>query len=203
MSKKLSRIFETKEYADFQAKVHSLLLLHTQCLSEYDLLDLLKKDSNFSFIKNIFESNLSLFHSHFILFHCLYSLRITLLQQEAGVLNISAMNIQLQPYADSTIDSLSSLEQADPLQEYYLDHSQLDSVEEKELNNMIDKFWHTLAANEARPAALHTLGLKDPVEDVDIKKMWRKLVMQHHPDRGGDNQTLQSINKAFNILISK
>ncbi len=203
MAKKLSRIFDTEEYADFRAEIHSLLLRQTKCLSEYDLLHLLKKHSNFSFIKDIFDSNLSLFHSHFILFHCLYSLRLTLLQQETGVLSISAMNIQLRPYTTSGTGKINELDHADPLQEYYLDTSQLDSTEEKELNDMIDKFWHTLVVNKARPAALHTLGLKDPVEDADIKKMWRKLVMQHHPDRGGDSHTLLAINKAFNILIAK
>lgn len=111
------------------------------------------------------------------------------------------MSIQLQPYSTAELDNSLLPDQPDPLQDYYLDPANLDSTDEKELDEMIDKFWHTLIANEERPGALTTLGLKDPVSDIEIKQVWRKLVMQHHPDRGGDNTTLQSINKAFNMLI--
>jgi len=201
MNNTLSRIFDTEEYADFCAEVHSTLLIEAKSLTEYELLELLKKRSRFSFIKCIFDNNLSLFHSHFILFHCLYSLRVTLQQQETGILNISVLSIQLSPYNGISHNNSQLLDQPDPLQDYYLDPLNLDSTDEKELDNMIDEFWHKLVANEARPEALATLGLKDPVNETEIKKVWRKLVMQHHPDRGGDSHTLQSINKAFNILI--
>ncbi|NNG14653.1 MAG: DnaJ domain-containing protein, partial [Gammaproteobacteria bacterium] len=42
--------------------------------------------------------------------------------------------------------------------------------------------------------------LDDPVSDADIKQQYRRLAMQHHPDRGGDDATLQKINAAMNIL---
>ena len=199
MTYKASQIFDTEEYVDFAAEVHAVLLSEPDGISEYDLLQLLKHQSRFSFVRQIFENNLSLFYAHFILFHCLYKLRVHLLDQQLNQLEISALNIQLHLYANSS--STTGLVEADPMQAFYLDATQIDKQNETSLSEMIGNFWHTLIAHDARPDALAALGLCDPVNDDQIKKTWRKLVMQHHPDRGGDSKTLQSINKAFNILI--
>jgi DnaJ-class molecular chaperone len=38
-------------------------------------------------------------------------------------------------------------------------------------------------------------------DDIDtIKKAYRKLAMKHHPDRGGDQETFQEIQKAYDTL---
>lgn len=199
MTHKASQIFYTEEYANFAAEVHAVLLTQPNGISEYDLLQLLKHQSRFSFVRQIFENNLSLFYAHFILFHCLYKLRVHLLDQQLNQLEISALNIQLHLYTNNA--SETALIEADPMQAFYLDATQIDNHNESSLSEMIGNFWHTLIVHDARPQALLTLGLCDPVSDDQIKKTWRKLVMKYHPDRGGDTKTLQSINKAFNILI--
>ena len=32
-----------------------------------------------------------------------------------------------------------------------------------------------------------TLGVQENADDIQIKKAYKKLAMQHHPDKGGDS----------------
>ncbi len=45
-----------------------------------------------------------------------------------------------------------------------------------------------------------TLGLKRGATDDEIKKAYRKLAMQHHPDRGGDQAKFKEISTAYDAL---
>ena len=45
------------------------------------------------------------------------------------------------------------------------------------------------------------LGLDRNASKVEIKKAFRSLSLQHHPDRGGDTAHFQEINEAYEILI--
>ena len=44
------------------------------------------------------------------------------------------------------------------------------------------------------------LGLPRGASPQDIKTAYRKLAMEHHPDRGGDESTFQKINQAYDTL---
>ena len=57
--------------------------------------------------------------------------------------------------------------------------------------------------NQHRDEALAVLGLSDPVDDKTIKATFKKLVMQYHPDRGGDDLKLQELNMAMDLLKRK
>lgn len=44
------------------------------------------------------------------------------------------------------------------------------------------------------------LGVERTATEADIKTAYRKLAMKHHPDRGGDTTTFQTITEAYNTL---
>ena len=112
---------------------------------------------------------------------------------------ISALEIRLWPYQAGQHD----LTQPDPVREYYLDITHLESTDSAQVNDLLGKFWLALARHDSRSEALALLGLTDPVDDPLIRQRYRELVMQHHPDRGGDPETIQQLNLALGKLLPK
>ena len=45
-----------------------------------------------------------------------------------------------------------------------------------------------------------TLGVNHTTQPDEIKKAYRKLASQHHPDKGGDTKKFQDIQKAYEVL---
>lgn len=45
-----------------------------------------------------------------------------------------------------------------------------------------------------------TLGVDSAADQETIKRAYKKLAMKHHPDRGGDTNKFQDIQKAYNVL---
>lgn len=54
----------------------------------------------------------------------------------------------------------------------------------------------------SRKQHLETLGLDASASEDDIKKAYRKLAQQNHPDKGGDTATFQKIKEAYEKLTS-
>ena len=183
---------------------HSLLepiwaILNVQAdgISEYDLLRRLEQVDDF-FAKRCLDS-LSLFQRHFLLFHCLYLLHLDLLEKQTGMLQITPLDIRILDYQGGS----TGLGVHDPLQAYYLDLDNLQAMNAQQVIDLIDSFWIALSHNESRGEALEHLGLSDPVDDQTIRRRYQELVMRHHPDRGGDHETLQRLNAAISHLLPK
>lgn len=44
------------------------------------------------------------------------------------------------------------------------------------------------------------LGVKRDATDAELKSAYKKMAMQHHPDRGGDEETFKKLNEAYDTL---
>lgn len=177
--------------------VHEVLSQHPDGIREFDLMAALDQRCVEGFGQTAFADHLSMFQSHFLLFHSLYLLRDRLHQRAEASLDIHCLSICLTPYANQTS---GGLQQHDPLRDYYLDFSNMEKTDAAEVDLLLGGFWHRFVAMDERQQALQQLGLSDPVEYAQIKAQYRRLVMEHHPDRGGDHDRLLLINEAMQVL---
>ena len=46
-----------------------------------------------------------------------------------------------------------------------------------------------------------TLGVNQSASDQEIKQAFRKLAVQYHPDRGGDENKFKEINEAIRLQV--
>ncbi|MDZ7804590.1 DNA-J related domain-containing protein [Thiohalophilus sp.] len=180
----------------FYQDIEQLLAQHPRGMDEYTLLQALKEQGYFSFSKVRPAPPLELFQMHFLLMHGLYRLQRELLQRQQAIIEISALKIRMWPWQSGEY----ALTETDPLRDYYLDMGNLQTMTEADVNQLLDAFWREFVRFDGRAEALAELGLSDPVDDEVIKQTYRRLAMQHHPDRGGEAWRLQAINAAYEML---
>lgn len=181
----------------FSRKLLEVLRVHPGGISEYDLIKTLDADGQAGFEANRLRDNLSLFQTHFLLFHQLYRLDAELSRAGEYRLEISPLKIQLLAQRETPDTALA---EHDPLRAYYLDLNNLENTDASAVDELLSQFWLRFVSNDERRTALETLELNDPVDWPAIKQRHRKLVMEHHPDRGGDKERLQAINAAMEVL---
>ena len=184
--------------ADLCDQVLELLLAAPEGLAEYQLIQQLKQRHS-GHIPNLpLTDKLVLFRTHFLLFNALYRLRERLWQDDSHLLQISPLCIQLLPYQTGS----AALSERDGLRDYYLDMDNLRDTDERDVERLLASFWTRMQGGEEKQAALGLFELDEqaPLDLARIKHRYRQLVSQHHPDRGGSTERLQSINKAMEIL---
>lgn len=184
--------------ARLASRLHALLLEQPAGLSEYRLLQQLRTEGCALLGQAPLSDALTLFRSHFLIFHALYLLRDQLWQQGQAHLSISPLLIQLLPYSAAE----AALTGDDPLRLYYLDLNQLADTDADEVQRLLNSFWQRLRGGEEQQAALQLFGLSEAEASVPgaLKRRFRQLVSQHHPDRGGETARLQAVNQAREIL---
>ena len=165
-------------------------------IGEYDLMQALRAQGYFDFLSQPALPH-ELFQAHFILFHTLYLLSDIFLDKKKYLLKIHTLKIELLPYQEGE----NSLQVDNKLKAYYLDFNNLENTSEEDVYDMLALFWNNFNRFDNREAALAEIGLKDPVDDKVIKQAYRRLIMQHHPDRGGDTEKLQKLNDAIKSLL--
>lgn len=179
-------------------QVLELLQAAPDGLAEYQLIQQLKQRHSGHIPNLSLADKLVLFRTHFVLFNALYQLRERLWQERSHLLQISPLCIQLLPYQAGS----AALSERDGLRDYYLDLSNLRDTEERDVERLLASFWTRMQGGEEKQAALSLFELDEHTRlDLPrIKHRYRQLVSQHHPDRGGSTERLQSINKAMEIL---
>lgn len=174
-------------------------------ISEYELIQRLAAAPHYLFDTDAMRNSHSLFQTHFVLFHCLYQLADKWHQRQAGCLDIIATQIKLSDWEHSP----SSLQQPDPMREYYLDLSQLHSTTEYDINSMLDRFWKVMAGSTGLASQLECEKACEVLQVPDIKtldfntlkKLYRKQQHKHHPDKGGSSASSQQLSWAYQILV--
>jgi hypothetical protein len=167
-------------------------------LSEFELIRRLeRRDDAPGFEPGAMREPLSLFQVHFTLFHCLYHLQDRL-AEEGRALQVNCLRIALES-ADGRAQN-RALAGHDPLRDYYLDLENLSGVDSAQVEAMLGQFWQWFARQDQRQDALAVLGLEGSPSSQEIKAQYRRLAMEHHPDRGGDTRKLQELNEAMTDL---
>lgn len=172
-------------------------------LSEYELLKTLKNQQQPLFVSANLSDALSLFRSHFVLFHALYLLRDSLRSDGLLQLNISPLLICLQPAPKQNNNQQQMLNLNDPLRAYYLDLDNLSATDRAAVEQLLNSGLSCMQPSQQLSDALAELGLEQPLHSLsskDLRKHYRQLVSRHHPDRGGCTERLQRINHAMDIV---
>lgn len=184
---------------ELPAQILDVLRQSPAGISEYALIQHLKERHS-THIPNVpLTDKLVLFRTHFLVFNALYRLREQLSAEQSAVLSISPLLIQLQPYASA----VTGLSEHDPLPNYYMDLNNLRDTGEAEVEQLLSSFRACINGSEEKIAALQLFELDESRHALSlgtIKHRYRQLVSQHHPDRGGSTERLQTINKAMEIL---
>lgn len=189
----------------FENSVKQVLLAQPS-VKEFDLMKHLVNDGFEEFAMSLDE--LKMFRSHFLLFHFLYQLQDKWHQQHFGWLDIHTLSISLNHY--STTPSQNPLPAGEQsLREYYLNLDNLTATTQEDVVNLIESFWQKFSqippqsscSSEQMAQDLKILEL--PPNEVclqQIKQQRKKLLQQHHPDKGGDALQFQTILDASNRL---
>lgn len=176
--------------------LHQELLGAQASLSEYELLQALRRAGSPLVPPRPVTDNYELFRLHFRIFNALYQLRDQLRAEQRAELIISALRIELRPY----LRARPGLIVADPLRAYYLDLTQLENTTPEDVANLLNHFWALVNGESELLEALRLLGLDRSADYGQIRRRYRQLASRHHPDRGGSTGRLQTINAAMDTL---
>ena len=194
-------------------------------VSEYELIEILKKAPYHFFDDASLREPLMLFKTHFIVFHALYQLKRRWIEQGEGVLDIHTLNIKLnQESAHSDKNSthgdnykdkesqgkVGAITEADALAEYYLDWGNFEKADRKSVDALLNAFWHRMASGNAHTfeqediADAHALLGLPQDEHVSLsvlKRVYKKALQLVHPDKGGTQQEAQDVIHAYQLLL--
>lgn len=183
-------------------------------LSEYALIKKLQQPPWQLLGEVRFDQPEQLYQVHFLLFHTLYTLRDQL-AEDGDTLEISALLIRLENHPAESDQKLSGQvpvqrlpAQVDSLRAFYLDLNQYQ-LSAAQIQAMLDNFYAGHRGAKAHhntaeiAAAAQCLGYSDkrlPDHFQDVKRRFRRAVMQAHPDRGGSTAQIQQLNAAFSVI---
>ncbi len=177
-----------------------------EALSAHDLLTNLADHAAFSMLDP--SPQLQLFQKNFLLMNALYQLQTQLWQEESIYLSVSVLKIELYKPATRAAEEEGDrverirheLDAVASLRDYYLDWNNFEQTEE-DVKKLLNSFWALFEGGEQRQKALNLLGLNESATIHQIKRRYRVLAAQHHPDRGGSTVRFIEIRQAYEILL--
>lgn len=110
--------------------------------------------------------------------------------------SLRAGSLELCSQHDSTVPEVDSMKS------YYLDWKNLEGMTEEGLRELVEGFFRWMGSRGNVAQALQVLGLPNDAPAGVIKARWRKLSLDHHPDRGGDPVHFQELSAAWAVLKS-
>lgn len=184
-------------------------------ITEYALIELLKKPPYQLFDEDALRDPLMLFKMHFILFHALYQLRQYWIEQNEGVLEIHALGIKLNPLNERHLTQsndglgVTTMENPDPLAAYYLNWENFEEADRDTVDNLLNAFWGKMLKGDTvtytqgdieKAHALLGLSLNEPITLLQLKRVYKRSLQSAHPDKGGTQQDAQAVIHAYQTL---
>ncbi|WP_404399613.1 molecular chaperone DnaJ [Idiomarina seosinensis] len=174
--------------------------------TEHQLIEALKQPPYELFDEQALREPLSLFQTHFLVFHCLYRLRAAWRTQQYADLTIHTLSIKRLPWSNA--DAMP--EPVEPLAAYYLDLNQLQTTSGEAVEELLESFWKKMgtASSAGSPSmsyqhACQLLEIEPPVSSAQLlKHQYRRMIHRHHPDKGGNLVVMQDLKKAYNVLLN-
>ncbi|MCX7127260.1 DNA-J related domain-containing protein [Aeromonas sp.] len=144
------------------------------------------------------DEQLQLFRVNFLIMNALYQLQAEL-WQEGWWLVISTLDIRLEPLADKSKAS-HAFALSENLRSYYLDWQVFWQTDRAEVETLLNRFWRAYDGEGHKEEALALFQLDEKASQEAIRRRWRELALQHHPDRGGNAETFIRIRWAWEYL---
>ncbi|CAJ1896997.1 MULTISPECIES: DNA-J related domain-containing protein [Aeromonas] len=174
-----------------------LLALLRQASGSYKVHELLAELRRQEFIPPLPGDEQQLFRLNFLIMNALYQLQAEL-HDEGWWLLISTLDIRIEPLAPR--NTASALARGEALRSYYLDWQVFWQTDREEVEALLGSFWRAYARDEHRAEALTLFALPAGAGPDAIRRRWRELALQHHPDRGGDADTFIRLRWAWEHL---
>ena len=175
--------------------------------SEHELLKALdfSEHESISAEKNAMSA---LFTKHFLLMHCVYSLRNYYSENNLGHLSVSPLSIQFTPLSDAKRSEVSQEHENQVLADYYLDLANLRNESEESIQEMLGEFWHKFATqyvitDEELAHALTVMDFEALPNLAELRRRYRELASRCHPDKGGSEEAFVDLQRAYEQILTR
>lgn len=184
--------------------LEKILPEHPLGIGEYNLLKILQHKPYQLFLTEGLSDPLILFQTHFILFNALYQLRDKWQKEQKASLTILVTHIRFLPYEKGQ----EGLTKEDKLRTYYLDWQNFSNTDKDDVELLINSFWKFMSGDTKKrqqdpqliSKAYKCLLLENAADFSQVKRQYRKLLHQYHPDKGGETRKTQELEEAYSVL---
>ena len=166
-------------------------------LAIHELLQALKDTTKVPSLDD--DVQMALFKLNWLMMNALYQLQMELFN-DGYYLTIGTLDIHLSPVIEQDNESLSQEISQQPLRDYYLDWSHFSETTKEEVQALLDGVWQGYISGDEQQKAYDILGLEADASFSMIRKTYRKLAGQYHPDKGGDPTRFMQVREAYEIL---